>query len=254
MRPSIIPNLLLAVQKNVNIGAQDLSFFEIGPIFKGDSPNEQISTITGIRYGYKIKKDWQKDAAQFDFYDIKLDVIKTLDAIGVPKNSLKTFPEAPGYFHPGRSAVFKIGQNIIANFGEIHPEIGDSFGFNKSAIGFEIFYENIPLPKRNKISRPMLKISNLQPVTREFAFLINEEIESEKVCQVAKSINKDLITDVIILDIYNGEKIPQDMKSVAIKVTIQPIQETLTDSQLEEISANIINSIEKKLSGSLREI
>ena len=100
----------------------------------------------------------------------------------------------------------------------------------------------------------MLKISNLQPVTREFAFLINEEIESEKVCQVAKSFNKDLITDVIILDIYKGEKIPQDMKSVAIKVTIQPIQETLTDSELEEISANIINSIEKKLSGSLREI
>ena len=254
MRPSIIPNLLLAVQKNVNIGAQDLSFFEIGPIFKGDSPNEQISTITGIRYGDKIKKDWQKEAVQFDFYDIKLDVIKALDAIGVPKNSLKIFQDAPGYFHPGRSAVFKIGQNIIANFGEIHPEIGDAFGFNKSAIGFEIFYENIPLPKRNKISRPMLKISNLQPVTREFAFLINEEIESEKVCQVAKSINKDLITDVIILDIYNGEKIPQDMKSVAIKVTIQPIQETLTDSALEEISANLINAIEKKLSGSLREI
>ena len=100
----------------------------------------------------------------------------------------------------------------------------------------------------------MLKISNLQPVTREFAFLINEEIESEKICQVAKSINKDLITDVIILDIYNGEKIPQDMKSVAIKVTIQPVQETLTDSALEEISANLINAIDKKLSGSLRDI
>ena len=85
----------------------------------------------------------------------------------------------------------------------------------------------------------MLKISNLQPVTREFAFLINEEIESERICQIAKSINKDLITDVIILDIYKGEKIPQDMKSIAIKVTIQPIQETLTDAALEEISADI---------------
>ena len=177
-----------------------------------------------------------------------------MDAIGVPKNSLKIFQEAPEYFHPGRSAVFKIGQDIVANFGEIHPEIGDDFGLNKSAVGFEIFYENIPLPKRNKISRPMLKISNLQTVTREFAFLIDKEIDAEKVCQIAKSVNKDLIKDVIILDIYNGEKIPQDMKSIAIKVTIQPIQETLTDSELEGISANIINSIEKKLSGSLREI
>ena len=254
MRPSIIPNLLSAVQKNINIGAQDLSFFEIGPIFKGDSPNEQISTITGIRYGDRIKKDWQKEAVTFDFYDIKLDVIKVLETIGVPKNSLKIFQEAPGYFHPGRSAVFKIGQNIIANLGEIHPEIGDAFGLNKSAIGFEIFYENIPKPKRNKISRPMLKISNLQPVTREFAFLINDQIESDRICQIAKSVNKDLITDVMILDIYKGEKIPQDMKSIAIKVTIQPIQETLTDAELEEISADIINAIVKKLSGSLREI
>ncbi len=254
MRPSIIPNLLLAVQKNVNIGAQDLSFFEVGPIFKGDAPNEQITTITGIRYGDKIKKDWQKEAVKFDFYDIKLDVIKVLDTIGVSKNSLKIFQDAPSYFHPGRSAVFKIGQNIIANFGEIHPEIVDFFGFTKSAIGFEIFYENIPLPKRNKISRPMLKISNLQPITREFAFLIDEAIESEKVCQVAKSIDKDLITDVIILDVYKGEKIPQKKKSIAIKVTIQPVQETLTDTELEELSSNLINAIDKKLSGFLREI
>tara|TARA_Y100000991_G_C21953195_1_gene340774 strand:- start:21 stop:1646 length:1626 start_codon:yes stop_codon:yes gene_type:complete len=254
MRPSILPNLLLAVQKNVNIGTQDLSFFETGPIFKGDSPHEQKSTITGIRYGNKIKKDWKREAVKFDFYDIKLDVIKTLDSIGVPKNSLQIYQNAPIYFHPGRSAVFKIGQNIIANFGEIHPEIVDYFGLNDSAIGFEIFYENIPLPKRNKISRPMLKISNLQAVTREFAFLVDEKIQSEKISQVAKSVNKVLISDVIILDIYRGQKIPQNMKSIAIKVTIQPIQETLTDAALEEISANLINAIEKKLSGSLREL
>ena len=99
----------------------------------------------------------------------------------------------------------------------------------------------------------MLKISNLQPVTREFAFLINDQIESDRICQIAKSVNKDLITDVMILDIYKGEKIPQNMKSIAIKVTMQPIQETLTDSTIEEISAEIINAIKKKLSGSLRE-
>ncbi len=254
MRPSILPNLLSAVRKNINIGAQDLSFFEVGPIFKGDSPEEQISTITGIRYGEKIKKDWKNGVILFDFYDVKLDVIKTLEAIGTPPNSLKIYEEAPCYFHPGRSAVFKIGKTLIANFGEIHPEIIDYFGLNKSAIGFEIFYENIPLPKRNKISRPMLKISNLQPVTREFAFLFDQKLESEKVCQVVKSVNKDLITDVIILDIYNGEKIPRDMKSLAIKVTIQPTQETLTDAALEEISVNLINAIEKKLSGTLREM
>ena len=252
MRPSILPNLLLAVQKNANIGIQDLSIFEIGPIFKGDSPHEQKSTISGIRYGEKIKKDWKKEATKFDFYDIKLDVINTVEAIGVSQNSIKIFQEAPDYFHPGRSAVFKIGQTIIANFGEIHPEILDDFGLKKTVFGFEIFYESIPLPKRNKISRSMLKISNLQSVTREFAFLVDDKIEAEKVCQIAKSIKKDLITDVTILDIYKGDKIPQNMKSIAIKVIIQPIQETLTDLELEEISTNLINAIEKKLSGSLR--
>ena len=100
----------------------------------------------------------------------------------------------------------------------------------------------------------MLKTSNLQLVTREFAFLLDDKIESEKVCQIAKSVNKDLIKDVIILDIYNGEKIPRNMKSIAIKVTIQPIQETLTDSALEEISTNLINAVRKKISGTLREI
>jgi len=254
MRPSILPNLLLAVQKNVNIGTPDLSFFEVGPIFVGDSPQEQISTITGIRYGEKIKKDWKNTPVSFDFYDIKLDVVKTLDAIGAPPNSLKVDEGAPDYFHPGRSAVFKIGKSLIANFGEIHPEIIDYFGLNKHVIGFEIFYENLPIPKRNKISKPMLKTSNLQMVTREFAFLLDDKIKAEKVCQVAKSVNKDLIKDVIILDIYKGEKIPPDTKSMAIKVIIQPVQETLTDAALEKISANLINAIEKKLSGSLREV
>ena len=254
MRPSILPTLLLAIQKNVNIGTQDLSFFEVGPVFIGDCPDEQKNTITGIRYGNKDKKDWKKEVVKYDFYDIKLDVIKTLNAIGAPKNSLKIYQEAPEYFHPGRSAAFKIGQDIIANFGEIHPEISNYFGLNKSVIGFEIFYEKIPLPKRNKISRPMLKISNLQPVTREFAFLVDEKVESEKISQVAKYVNKDLITDVIILDIYKGENIPKNKKSIAIQVTIQPTQETLTDNALEEISSNLINAIEKKLSGSLREM
>ena len=100
----------------------------------------------------------------------------------------------------------------------------------------------------------MLKISNLQPVTREFAFLLDEEIESEKVCEIAKSVNKDLITDIIILDVYKGENIPQNMKSIAIKVTIQPIHETLTDEELEQLTTNLINAIDKKLSGFLREI
>jgi phenylalanyl-tRNA synthetase beta chain len=252
MRPSILPTLLLAAQKNINVGSDSLSLFEVGPIFLGDKPDEQTTSVTGLRLGNKIKRDWRSPSRDFDFYDIKLDVLKTLEALGINISSLQTYEDTPSYFHPGRSAVLKIGQKLIANLGEIHPEILDFYGFEKSILGFEIFYENIPIPKKIKVSRPMLKVSPLQSVTREFAFVINETTPAEKLAQIARSSNKDLIKDVLIFDVYKGKNIPDGKKSIAIKVTIQPLTETLTDDDLEKISADLINLIGTKLSGSLR--
>ena len=252
MRPSVIPTLLVAAQRNLNVGIDTLSLFEVGPIFKGDKPDDQISTISGLRLGSKVKRDWKNSSKEFDFYDIKLDVLKTLEAIGANINSLQTYENTSGYFHPGRSAVLKIGQKLIANVGEIHPEILDFYGLEKSILAFEIFYENIPIPKKVKVSRPMLKMSPLQSVTREFAFVIDETTSAEKLVQIAKSTNKDLIKEVLIFDLYKGENIPKGKKSIAIKIIIQPNLETLTDDDLEKISSDLINVIDTKLSGSLR--
>ena len=252
MRPSVIPTLLVAAQRNLNVGIDTLSLFEVGPIFKGDKPDDQISTISGLRLGSKVKRDWKNSSKEFDFYDVKLDVLKTLEAIGANINSLQTYENTSGYFHPGRSAVLKIGQKLIANLGEIHPGISDFYGFEKSILAFEIFYENIPMPKKVKVSRPMLKMSPLQSVTREFAFVIDETTPAEKLVQIAKSTNKDLIKEVLILDVYKGENIPNGKKSIAIKIIIQPNLETLTDDDLEKISSDLINVIDTKLSGSLR--
>ena len=252
MRPSIIPTLLVAAQRNQNAGIENLSFFEVGPIFLGDKPDEQISTITGLRYGSKIRRDWKNPSIDFDFYDVKLDVLKTLQSIGVNTGNLQIYENAPTYFHPGRSAILKIGQRLIANLGEIHPQIADFYGFERSILAFEIFYENIPTPKNSKISRPMLKISPLQSVTREFAFVIDKNLPAEKLAQIAKSSNKDFIQNVLILDVYEGKNIPDGKKSIAIKVTIQPLTETLTDNDLEKISSDLIKVIDTKLSGSLR--
>ena len=254
MRPSILPNLIQAAQKNVNKGIEDLSFFEVGPIFCGDKPNEQLNCISGVRLGNKIKRDWKNSLEYFDFYDIKSDVLEILNSIGVPKNRLKINSDTPNYFHPGRSATFKIGPNLIANFGELHPELNEFYGFRSSIIGFEIYPDNIPIPKKNKTARTMLKMASLQKVTREFAFIIDIPVETEQLIQVAKSVDKKLISDVIIYDIYKGEKIPLGKKSVAIKVLIQPDDETLTDQDLEKISSEIIKAVFKKLSGTLREI
>ena len=252
MRPSVIPTLLVAAQRNLNVGIDTLSLFEVGPIFKGDKPDDQISTISGLRLGSKVKRDWKNSSKEFDFYDVKLDVLKTLEAIGANINSLQTYENTSGYFHPGRSAVLKIGQKLIANLGEIHPGILDFYGFEKSILAFEIFYENIPMPKKVKVSRPMLKMLPLQSVTREFAFVIDETTPAEKLVQIAKSTNKDLIKEVLILDVYKGENIPNGKKSIAIKIIIQPNLETLTDDDLEKISSDLINVIDTKLSGSLR--
>jgi len=252
MRPSVIPTLLVAAQRNLNVGIDTLSLFEVGPIFKGDKPDDQISTISGLRLGSKVKKDWKNSSKDFDFYDVKLDVLKTLEAIGANINSLQTYENTSGYFHPGRSAVLKIGQKLIANVGEIHPGISDFYGFEKSILAFEIFYENIPMPKKVKVSRPMLKMSPLQSVTREFAFVIDETTPAEKLVQIAKSTNKDLIKEVLIFDVYKGKNIPNGKKSIAIKIIIQPNLETLTDDDLEKISSDLINVIDTKLSGSLR--
>ena len=252
MRPSVIPTLLVAAQRNLNVGIDTLSLFEVGPIFKGDKPDDQISTISGLRLGSKVKRDWKNSSKEFDFYDVKLDVLKTLEAIGANINSLQTYENTSGYFHPGRSAVLKIGQKLIANVGEIHPEISDFYGFEKSILAFEIFYENIPMPKKVKVSRPMLKMSPLQSVTREFAFVIDETTPAEKLVQIAKSTNKDLIKEVLIFDVYKGENIPKGKKSIAIKIIIQPNLETLTDDDLEKISSDLIKVIDTKLSGSLR--
>ncbi|MDC3140436.1 phenylalanine--tRNA ligase subunit beta [Alphaproteobacteria bacterium] len=252
MRPSVIPTLLVAAQRNLNVGIDTLSLFEVGPIFKGDKPDDQISTISGLRLGSKVKRDWKNSSKEFDFYDVKLDVLKTLEAIGANINSLQTYENTSDYFHPGRSAVLKIGQKLIANLGEIHPGILDFYGFEKSILAFEIFYENIPMPKKVKVSRPMLKMLPLQSVTREFAFVIDETTPAEKLVQIAKSTNNDLIKEVLILDVYKGENIPNGKKSIAIKIIIQPNQETLTDDDLEKISSDLINVIDTKLSGSLR--
>ncbi len=252
MRPSVIPTLLVAAQRNLNVGIDTLSFFEVGPIFKGDKPDNQISTISGLRLGTKVKRDWKNSSKDFDFYDVKLDVLKTLEAIGANVNSLQTYENTPGYFHPGRSAILKIGQKLLANVGEIHPEIADFYGFDKSILAFEIFYENIPMPKKVKVSRPMLKTSPLQSVTREFAFVIDETTPAEKLAQIAKSTNKDLIREALIFDVYKGENIPKGKKSIAIKIIIQPNLETLTDDDLEKISTDLINVVNTKLSGSLR--
>ena len=190
MRPSIIPNLLNVSYQNLNKGINNFSLFEVGPVFKGDLYEDQFNVVTGLRFGNKQNKNWKNEETKFDFYDVKSDILSVLKVLQFPTDRLKIFDDAPKYFHPGRSAVYKLGNKIIAYFGQINPKIYNSKYKNVDFYAFEIFLNNIPTPKKRITSKPLIKLNPLQPLYRDFSFIIDQSLNVEVVISAIKSINQ----------------------------------------------------------------
>ena len=226
--------------------------FEVGPIFKGDNNEDQYNVVTGIRCGNKTNKNWKNIEVKFDFYDIKSDIIALLNILEFPVSRLKIYSEAPDYFHPGRSALFKLGNLIIASFGQINPVFLDTKDKKTEFFAFEIYLDNIPSPKRKVLSKSLLKANNLQSLSRDFSFLINKELNAESLINEIKSVDKILIQKISVFDVYEGNNIPKDKKSVSLSITIQPVEKTLTDNDLENLSTKIIHSVFKKFGAEIR--
>ena len=176
MRPSIIPNLIDAVHKNINKGFYNLSFFEVGPVFNGDLPEEQMTVASGIRHGKEIEKDWKNEEKLFDFYKIKSDVLEILKALSCPVSNLKIDNKSPKYFHPGRSASLKLGKINIAHFGQLNPFVLKELNFKNDCFCFEIFLDNLPKKNSKNVSRSLLKNSPFQSSYRDFAFVVDDEL------------------------------------------------------------------------------
>ncbi len=254
MRPSILPNLIEAAGKNADKGFYDVALCEVGPVFHSVKSDGQCYMAVGIRANNKTPRHWASDVQMraVDAYDAKSDALAVLEACGAPAAKAQISDDAPEYYHTGRSGVLRLGKNIIAQFGEIHPAILDQMGIKTPVVGFEVFLENIPQPRKKGTAKPLLELSPFQPLTRDFAFIVKDDISGENLVRAAKAGNKKLITDACVFDIYKGKGIDDEYKSVALSITIEPKETTLSDEELENLMNDVIDSVANRCGGVLR--
>jgi phenylalanyl-tRNA synthetase beta chain len=251
MRPSILGNLLMAAARNAARGFNDLGIFEIGPTYLGETAKDQVLAATGIRVG-TTPRHWQVKQRPLDAFDAKADAMALLSAFGVPVENLQIEALAPSHYHPGQSAVLRLGPTILAQFGALHPKVLQSLDVKGPAIGFEVFLERLPAPRSKGTGRPLLNASAFQPVERDFAFIVDAGIATEKLTKAAKGADKALITEVKLFDLFQGGSLPAAKKSVALSVVLQPREKTLTDAEIEAVSAKIVAAVNKATGGELR--
>jgi phenylalanyl-tRNA synthetase beta chain len=253
MRPSVLPNLLAAAQRNADRGFPNGALFEIGPLYKDDTPDGQIATATGLRTGRTSVKRWDDPGREVDALIAKADALAALAAAGVAGESLQIAAEPAAWYHPGRGGLLRQGNKPLAQFGEIHPGILAAMGVAGPAVGFEIFLDAIPAPRaRAGRARPLLQLSPFQPVERDFAFVVDENVAADTMLRAARGVDKKLVADVRLFDVYRGKGIDAGKKSLAITVVLQPVEATLTDEAIDAFSQKLIAAVEKATGGTLR--
>lgn len=252
MRPSILPNLIDACAKNANRGFGNAALFETGPIFHGVNPEDQMYVCTGVRHGQHANKHWASSdvSRDVDVFDAKADAIAAIKAVNPSLNPMIS-RDAPSYFHPGRSGSLRLGKNVLAYFGEIHPAILEMIDITGPVVGFEVFLENIPEAKASG-AKPALALSAFQPVRRDFAFLVDDSVEAGTVIAAATKGGGKLVSDVQIFDVYQGKGVPEGQKSLAIAVEFQPVDATLKDEEIEGLTKSVIDSVTSKTGATLR--
>jgi len=257
LRRSIFSNLVIYLKKNQDRGNEDLSFFEVGPVFFGKNPGEQQVVVGGLRSGMVNRKSWLEKSRNIDVFDIKRDVITTLIDLGLEKSDLFISNNTKNCYHPGRSGSVNLKSEKgphLAYFGELHPAIIKSLDFKEPNIfGLEIFLKNIPKPnKKIRIEKKNYTTSDFQKSERDFAFVIDKNFKVGDLENIIKKIDDNIIKKVITFDVFEGKNIPEGKKSVAINVVIQPQDKTMTESDLDEISQKIINIVIEKTGATIR--
>ncbi len=253
MRPSTLPNLLAAAGRNADRGYPDLGLFEVGPAWRDDTPEGEDIVAAGLRTGNSGPRHWAEAPRAVDAFDAKADALAVLAACGAPAGNVQVSRDAPGWYHPGRSGALRLGPNVLAWFGEIHPRILRAMGVKGPVAGFEIFLHRIPKPRaKGGKTRALLRPSPFQPVGRDFAFVVDAEVPAESLSRAARSAEKGLISEVSVFDVYAGEGVGEGKKSVAVAVVLQPQDRTLTDEDIEKVSAAIIAAVQKQTGGTLR--
>ena len=257
LRNSIFSNLIMYLNKNLDRGFKDLSIFEIGPVFIGSNPGEQNTVICGLSAGKISRSSWIEKERNVDVFDVKRDVVQTLVEAGYNSDRFYVDTKTPNYYHPGKSGRLFLNKGkdqIAAYFGEIHPNIMKKIDIKTdSLVGFEIFLDNLKLPKKPlKVQKTKFVVSDYQKSERDFAFIVNKEVAAQDLINAISSVDQKLINNIKIFDVYEGENIPKNQKSIAISVTIQSSEKTLDDNDLENISDSIIKTVENKTGAKIR--
>jgi phenylalanyl-tRNA synthetase beta chain len=251
MRPSILGNLIMAAKRNADRGFGDVGLFEVGPVYKNATPEGQEMMGAAVRAGM-TPRHWASHARAIDAFDMKADAMAVLLAAGAPVASLQVTADAPSWYHPGRSGCLRLGPTLLAMFGEIHPAVLAACDASAPLAACEIFLAAIPQSRASGNARPLLKLEPLQPVTRDFAFVVNRDVTTAKLVKAIRDADKNLIRDVTVFDIYEGDRIDPEKKSVALGVTIQPNEHTLTESELESVAKKIAECVTKATGATLR--
>ncbi|MBB4040514.1 phenylalanyl-tRNA synthetase beta chain [Microvirga flocculans] len=258
MRPSLLPGLLKAAQRNADRGFGDVALFEVGQTFASDEPEGQSVKAAAVRRGTAraegVGRHWDGGAQAVDAFDAKADMLALLAALGIPAGGLQIVAGGPAWFHPGRSGTLQFGpKNVVGAFGEVHPKILKALDLKGPLVAFELNLNALPPPKAKPTKmKPKLTLPEFQPLTRDFAFVVGRDVAAGDIVKAAQGAERQLIVGVDVFDVYEGAGIDPDKKSVAIAVTLQPTEKTLTDTEIEAVSAKIVGEVSKKTGAVLR--
>ncbi len=256
MRPSLLPGLVAAAQRNQTRGFSDAALFEVGQAYRGASPQDQYIAAAGIRSGSAQMsgsgRHWSGAAKVADLFDAKADALAVLDALGYAGNA-QAARTAPEWYHPGKSGVLQLGPKmVLAHFGELHPRLLEKLKLDGPLCAFEIFLDVLPEPRRASRTRSALDVTDLQVVRRDFAFLVEDAVAAGDVMRAAKGAEKSLITDVTLFDVFSGEGVEEGKKSLAIEVTLSPREKTLADEEIDAVAVKVVAAVTKATGGALR--
>ena len=258
MRPSLLPGLIAAVQRNADRGLGDAALFEVGQIFKGAGEKDQRMAASAVRRGSAkpagAGRHWSQRVSNVDVFDVKADVMALLNSLGVATGGLQLVAGGPAWFHPGRSGTLQFGpKNIIGYFGEVHPRVLEELDVDGPVVAFEITLDEIPAPKAKPTkTKGKLELSDFMPLERDFAFIVDRSVKAGDILRAAQGADKALISDANVFDVYEGTGIPDGKKSVAVSVTLQPREKTLTDTEIEAVMGKVVAEVTKKTGATLR--
>jgi phenylalanyl-tRNA synthetase beta chain len=257
MRPTLLAGLLAAVQRNRNRGFADLGLFEVGQAYRGDEPDDQFVAASGVRAGAAplsgSGRHWSGTAGDVGLFDAKADVAALLAELGFDAGKAQLTRDAPAWFHPGRSATLRLGPKIVlAHFGQIHPETLGALDVASPVAAFEVFLGALPPQRKKGMARSPLEALDLLPVRRDFAFVLDRDVAAGDVVRAVLGADKKLIAGASVFDLFEGESLGAGKKSLALEVTLQPREKTLTDQEIEAVAARIVAAVGKATGGTIR--